>query len=83
MMPCLMYPFEERKKPVEVSIQVFLKLKQLDNTRNIGLHKLCSIYQETEGNLSYFLTLFKIANRLGIRINDLDRFVDMVNIRNL
>lgn len=46
MMPCLMYPFEERKKPVEVSIQVFLKLKQLDNTRNIGLHKLCSIYRD-------------------------------------
>ena len=75
----------EGKKPVEVAIQ--LNLSEKEATRFYTeywklkhLYSLYHIYQESKGNLSYILKLCRLAIRQGIRFEDLDWFVNMVDI---
>ena len=77
--------FSEGKTPVDVAIQLSLSEKEAtrfytEYWRLKGLYSLYHIYQESKGNLSYFLKLCRIAKRQGIRFEDLDWFVNMVNI---
>ena len=77
--------FCEGNKPVEVAIQLGLSERQAtryytEYWRLRRLYKLHSIYKESKGNLSTFLKLYRLLKRLGIRIKDLDWFVDMVEI---
>ena len=77
--------FSEGKKPVDVAIQLSLSEKEAtrfytEYWRLKRLYSLYYIYQESKGNLSYILKLCRLAKRQGIRINDLDWFLNMVNI---
>ena len=77
--------FSEGKKPVEVAIQLSLSEKEAtrfytEYWRLKHLYSLYHIYQESKGNLSYILKLYRLAKRQGIRIDDLDWFVKMVDI---
>jgi hypothetical protein len=77
--------FSEGKKPVEVAIQ--LNLSEKEATRYYTeywklkrLYKLHSIYKELKGNLSPILNLYKLAKRKGITADNIEWFVNMVNI---
>jgi DNA-binding CsgD family transcriptional regulator len=77
--------FSEGKKPVEVAIQ--LNLSEKEATRYFTeywklkrLYSLYHIYQESKGNLSYILKLFRLAKRQGITADNIEWFVSMVNI---
>ena len=77
--------FTEGKKPVEVAIQLSLSEKEAtrfytEYSRLKRLHNLYHIYQESKGNLSYILKLCRLAKRQGIRFEDLDWFVNIVDI---
>ena len=68
--------FSEGRKPVEVAIQLSLSEKEAtrfytEYWRLKGLYSLYHIYQESKGNLSYILKLFRLAKRQGITF---DRF---------
>jgi hypothetical protein len=77
--------FSEAKKPVEVAIQLSLSEKEAtryytEYWRLKRLYSLCHIYQESKGNLSYILKLFRLAKRQGITADNIEWFVNMVNI---
>src|SRR6478609_4678038 len=44
------------------------------------LYNLYHIYQESKGDLSYFLKLYRSAKRQGITADNIEWFVNMVNI---
>ena len=77
--------FSEGKKPVEVAIQ--LSPSEKEATRYYTeywklkrLYSLYHIYQESKGNLSYILKLCRLAKRQGITADNIEWFVNMVNI---
>ena len=77
--------FSEAKKPVEVAIQ--LNLSEKEATRYYTeywklkrLYNLYDIYHESKGNLSYILKLCRIAKRQGITADNIEWFVNMVDI---
>ena len=77
--------FTEGKKPVEVAIQLSLSEKEAtryytEYWRLKGLYGLYDIYQESKGDLSYILKLCTIAKRQGITADNIEWFVNMVNI---
>ena len=77
--------FSEGRKPVDVAIQLSLSEKEAtrfytEYWRLKGLYGLYQIYQESKGDLSYFLKLCRIAKRHGITANNIEWFVNMVNI---
>jgi hypothetical protein len=43
------------------------------------LYNLCHIYQESKGNLSYILKLFRLAKRQGITADNVEWFFNMVD----
>src|SRR5438105_2705465 len=77
--------FSEGKKPVEVAIQLNLSEKEAtryytEYWRLKRLYNLYHIYQESKGNLSPILNLYKLAKRKGITADNIEWFVNMVNI---
>ena len=77
--------FSEAKKPVEVAIQLNLSEKEAtryytEYWRLKRLYSLYHIYQESKGNLSYILKLCRLAKRQGITADNIEWFVNMVNI---
>ena len=77
--------FSEGKKPVEVAIQLSLSEKEAtryytEYWRLKRLYSLYQIYQESKGNLSYILKLCRLAKRQGITADNIEWFVNMVNI---
>jgi hypothetical protein len=77
--------FSEGKKPVEVAIQLSLSEKEAtrfytEYWRLKRLYSLYHIYQESKGNLSYILKLFRLAKRHGITADNIEWFVNMVDI---
>jgi hypothetical protein len=77
--------FSEGNKPVEVAIQLNLSEKEVtryftEYWRLKGLYGLYDIYQESKGNLSYILKLCRAAKRQGITADNIEWFVNMVNI---
>ena len=77
--------FSEGKKPVEVAIQLNLSEKEAtryytEYWRLKRLYSLYDIYQESKGNLSYILKLCRLAKRQGIAADNIEWFVNMVNI---
>ena len=77
--------FREGKKPVDVAIQ--LNLSEKEATRYYteywklkGLYSLYQIYQESKGDLSYILKLCSLAKRQGITADNIEWFVNMVDI---
>ena len=77
--------FSEGKTPVEVAIQ--LNLSEKEATRYYTeywklkrLYGLYHIYQESKGNLSYIMKLCTLAKRHGITADNIEWFVNMVNI---
>jgi hypothetical protein len=77
--------FSEGKKPVDVAIQLNLSEKEAtryytEYWRLKHLYSLCHIYQESKGNLSYILKLFALAKRQGITADNIEWFVNMVDI---
>ena len=77
--------FSEGKKPVEVAIQLSLSEKEAtrfytEYWRLKRLYSLYHIYQESKGNLSYILKLCRLAKRHGITVDNIEWFVNMVNI---
>ena len=77
--------FTEGKKPVDVAIQ--LNLSEKEATRYYTeywklkrLYSLYHIYQESKGDLFYILKLYRLAKRLGITADNIEWFVNMVNI---
>ena len=77
--------FSEGKKPVEVAIQLNLSEKEAtryytEYWRLKRLYSLYHIYQESKGNLSYILKLCRLAKRHGITVDNIEWFVNMVNI---
>ena len=77
--------FSEGKKPVEVAIQLGLSEKEAtryytEYWRLKGLYNLYHIYQESKGNLSYILKLCRLAKRHGITADNIEWFVNLVNI---
>ena len=77
--------FSEGKKPVEVAIQLSLSEKQAtryytEYWRLKRLYGLYHIYQESKGNLSYILKLCRLAKRQGITADNIEWFVNMVDM---
>ena len=77
--------FSQEKKPVDVAIQLSLSEKEAtrfytEYWRLKRLHKLYHIYQESKGDLSYFLNLCRLAKRQGITADNIEWFVNMVDI---
>ena len=77
--------FSEGKAPVEVAIQLSLSEKEAtryytEHWKLKHLYKLYHIYQESKGNLSYILKLCRLAKRQGITADNIEWFVNMVNI---
>src|SRR5205823_4510253 len=77
--------FSEGKTPVDVAIQLSLSEKEAtryytEYWRLKRLYKLYDIYQESKGNLSYILKLYTLAKRQGITADNIEWFVNMVNI---
>jgi len=77
--------FSEGKKPVEIAIQLNLSEKEAtrfytEYWRLKRLYSLYHIYQESKGNLSYILKLCRLAKRQGITADNIEWFVNMVNI---
>ena len=77
--------FSEGKKPVEVAIQLSLSEKEAtryytEYWRLKGLYSLYHIYQESKGNLSYIMKLCRLVKRQGITADNIEWFVNMVNI---
>jgi hypothetical protein len=77
--------FSERKKSVDVAIQLNLSEKEAtryytEYWRLKRLYNLYYIYQESKGNLSYILKLCRLAKRHGITADNIELFVNMVNI---
>jgi hypothetical protein len=77
--------YSEGKKPVEVAIQLGLSEKQAtryytEYWRLKRLYSLYHIYQESKGNLSYILKLCRLAKRQGITADNIEWFVNMVNM---
>jgi hypothetical protein len=77
--------FTEGKKPVDVAIQLNLSEKEAtryytEYWRLKRLYSLYHIYQESKGNLSYILKLCRIAKRQGITADNIEWFVNMVDI---
>ena len=77
--------FSEGKKPVEVAIQLGLSEKQvtryfIEYWKLKGLYGLYHIYQESKGNLSYILKLCRLAKRQGITADNIEWFVNMVDV---
>jgi hypothetical protein len=77
--------FSEGKAPVDVAIQLSLSEKEAtryftEYWRLKRLYNLYQIYQESKGNLSYFLKLCRIAERQGITADNIEWFVNMVDI---
>jgi hypothetical protein len=77
--------FSQEKKHVEVAIQ--LNLSEKEATRFYTeywklkrLYSLCHIYQESKEDLSYILKLCRLAKRHGITVDNIEWFVNMVNI---
>jgi hypothetical protein len=77
--------FSEGKKPVESAIQLNLSEKEAtryytEYWRLKRLYSLYQIYQESKGNLSYIMKLCRLAKRQGITADNIEWFVNMVNI---
>ena len=77
--------FTEGKKPVEVAIQLSLSEKEAtryytEYWRLKRLYSLYHIYQESKGDLSYILKLCRLAKRQGITADNIEWFVNMVDI---
>jgi DNA-binding CsgD family transcriptional regulator len=77
--------FSEGKTPVEVAIQLSLSEKEvtkyyMEYWRLKGLYGLYHIYQESKGNLSYFLNIYTLVKRQAITADNIEWFVNMVNI---
>ena len=77
--------FSEAKKPVEVAIQLSLSEKEAtryytEYWRLKRIYSLYQIYQESKGNLSYILKLCRLAKRHGITADNIEWFVNMVDI---
>jgi DNA-binding CsgD family transcriptional regulator len=77
--------FSEGKTPVEVAIQLNLSEKEAtrfytEYWRLKRLYNLYHIYQESKGNLSYILKLCRLVKRHGITADNIEWFVNMVNI---
>ena len=77
--------FSEGRKPVDVAIQLGLSEKEATRyyTEYWRLKRLCrlyDIYQESKGNLSYILNLCRLAKRQGITADNIEWFINMVNI---
>ena len=77
--------FSESKTPVEVAIQLNLSEKEAtkyytEYWRLTRLHNLYHIYQESKGDLSYILKLCRLAKRQGITADNIEWFVNMVDI---
>jgi hypothetical protein len=77
--------FSEGKKPVEVAIQLNLSEKEAtryypEYWRLKHLYSLYHIYQESKGNLSYIMKLCRLAKRQGITADNIEWFVNMVDM---
>src|SRR6476646_6734413 len=77
--------FSEGKTPVEVAIQLSLSEKEAirfytEYWKLKRLYSLYHIYQESKGDLSYILKLCRIAKRHGITADNIEWFVNMVDI---
>ena len=77
--------FSEGNKPVEVAIQLSLSEKEAtrfytEYWRLKRLNSLYHIYQESKGDLSYIMKLCTLAKRHGITADNIELFVNMVNI---
>ena len=77
--------FSEGKKPVDVAIQLSLSEKEAtrfytEYWKLKRLYSLYHIYQESKGDLSYILKLCRVAKRQGITADNIEWFVNMVNI---
>ena len=77
--------FSEGRKPVDVAIQ--LSLSEKEATRYFTeywklkrLYNLYDIYQESKENLSYILKLYMLLKRQGITADNIEWFVNMVDI---
>ncbi|HET7285622.1 MAG TPA: hypothetical protein VFI70_13140 [Nitrososphaeraceae archaeon] len=77
--------FNEGRKPVDMAIQLNLSEKEAtryftEYWRLKHLYGLYDIYQESKGDLSYILKLCTLAKRQGITADNIEWFVNMVNI---
>ena len=77
--------FSEGKTPVEVAIQLGLSEKEATRVyteywRLKRIYGLYQIYQELKGDLSYILKLCRISKRKGITADNIEWFVNMVDI---
>jgi predicted transcriptional regulator len=77
--------FSEGRKPVDVAIQLSLSEKEvtkyyMEYWRLKGIYGLYHIYQESKGNLSYFLKIYTLVKRQAITADNIEWFVNMVNL---
>jgi hypothetical protein len=77
--------FSEERKPVDVAIQLSLSEKKvtkyyMEYWRLKGIYGLYHIYQESKGNLSYFLKIYTLVKRQAITADNIEWFVNMVNL---
>src|SRR5918994_3364068 len=76
--------FSERKTPLEVAIA--LNLRESETTKFYKeywklkqLHNLNMVYEETKGDIEYFLKLYKLAKRKGMGVKQVVNFLGIAN----
>jgi hypothetical protein len=76
--------FSERKTPLEVSIA--LNLRESETTKFYKeywklkqLHNLNMVYEETKGDITPFLKLFKLAKRKGMGVKQVVNLLEIAN----
>ncbi len=83
--------FYQGKKPIEVAVSLNLNAQKIsklykDYLKLEGFHKLVSVYEEINGNLSLFLKLYYVILQNNIKPNDINNLVknsnELANLKN-
>ena len=76
--------FYQGKKPIEVAVELNLNAQKIsklykDYLKLEGFHKLVSVYEEINDNLSLFLKLYYTIIKNGIKPNEISNIVKNSN----
>jgi hypothetical protein len=76
--------FSEGKSPVQVAIDLNIRASeaimfQREYCELEGLHNLNQIYQEIQGNIGYFVNLYRLAKTGGMNVQHVNRLLAIAN----
>jgi hypothetical protein len=76
--------FDEGKDPLDVAAELNLPGTQvqqfyLEYLSMMRMHRLVTIYQETQGSMGYFLKLFRLGKESGVSPEQIIKLIQMAN----